>query len=89
MGCGNSNSGGKLALLNLKMNELQGNFCSFWFDIAWGQQKLGIVLENKVPLNLKFTKHIINKVVCLPKNEKKVIFIIVIKFYGNTKGKLC
>ena len=28
-----------------------------WNDIAWGLPKLGIILENIVPSNLKFAKH--------------------------------
>ena len=27
-----------------------------WIDIAWSFQKLGILLENKVPPNLKLSK---------------------------------
>ena len=29
-------------------------------DIVWGLQKIGLILENKVPLNLKLAKGIIN-----------------------------
>ena len=31
---------------------LQGNGCILKTDIAWGLQKLGLILENKVPQNL-------------------------------------
>ena len=41
-------------------NGLQGNCCILKTDIAWGLQKLGLILENKVHLNLKVAKGIIN-----------------------------
>ena len=31
------------------------------YSIVWGQQKLDIILENKVPPNLKLAKNLINK----------------------------
>ena len=43
-----------------RMNGLQGNFCILKNDIAWGLQKLGLILENKVPLDLKLANIIIN-----------------------------
>ena len=39
-----------------KMNWLQGNFCILKNDIARGLQKLGLILENKVPPDLKLEK---------------------------------
>ena len=42
------------------MNGLQGNGCILKTDIAWGLQKLGLILENKVPLNLKLVKGVID-----------------------------
>ena len=33
------------------MNGLQGNLSILQIDIAWGLQKLGIILESKMPLN--------------------------------------
>ena len=43
------------------MNELQANCCILWIDIAWGLQKLGIILENKVSPNFKLAKNCINE----------------------------
>ena len=39
---------------------MQGNCCIWKTDIVLGLQKLGLILENKVPLNLKLAKVIIN-----------------------------
>ena len=52
--CGNT-----ISLIFIKINGLQGNCCIFvnWIDIAWGLQKLDIILENKVPPNLMLAKH--------------------------------
>ena len=36
-------------------------FCILKTDIAWGLQKLGIILENKVPLNFMLAKYVVNK----------------------------
>ena len=41
--------------LNNKMNGLEGNSI-LRIDIARGLQKMGIILENKVPQNLKLPK---------------------------------
>ena len=50
--------------LEKKLNGLQGNFCILNTDIAWGLLKLGLILESKVPLNLKLAKGI-NNISCL------------------------
>ena len=42
------------------MNGLQGNCFILKTDIMWGLQKLGLILENKVPLNSKLEKGFIN-----------------------------
>ena len=49
----------KISLIFPKNNGLQGNYCILKTDIAWGLQKLGLILENKVTLN-KLAKGIIN-----------------------------
>ena len=36
-----------------KVNEVQENCCIFWIDIAWGLQKLGIILENEVHITFQ------------------------------------
>jgi hypothetical protein len=38
-------------ILSKKKNGLQGNCCILKTDIAWGLQKLGLILENKEPLH--------------------------------------
>ena len=43
-----------------KMNGLQGNVCILKTNIPWGLPKSDLILENKVPLNLKLAKGIIN-----------------------------
>ena len=48
------------------MNGLQGNFCILKNDIAWGLQKLGLILENKVVQKLSLEKNVFNKK-CSPK----------------------
>ena len=51
----------KLAQLYSK-NKCNNNFvCILKADIAWCLQKLGPILENKVPLNSKLTKNYINR----------------------------
>ena len=42
------------------MNGLQGIRCILKTDISWGLQKFGLILENKVHINLKLEKGIIN-----------------------------
>ena len=42
------------------MSGIQGNCFILITDIAWGLQKLGLILENKAPVNLKLAKGIIN-----------------------------
>ena len=49
-----------LSINQKKIIRLQGNFCILKTDIAWGLQKLGQFLENKIPLDLKLVKIIIN-----------------------------
>ena len=44
---------------NNKMNGLEGNSI-LKIDIARGLQKMGIILENKVPQNLKLAKDAIS-----------------------------
>ena len=44
-------------ILLKKINGFQGKWYVLWIDIVWGLQKLGIILENKVPPNLKFAKY--------------------------------
>ena len=44
-----------------KINVLQGNWYILWTDIAWGLQKKGMILENKVPPNLNLEKDDKNK----------------------------
>ena len=39
-------------------NGLQGNFCILKTDIVWGLQKLGLILERKVPKNSKLEKNL-------------------------------
>ena len=51
--CHLGSGGSKLRVQNKldfikKINGLQGNCCVLRIDIAWGLQKLGIILENKV-----------------------------------------
>ena len=66
MVCGASNSGVQnwVELID-KMDLLQENCYILWIDIAWGLQKLGIILEHKVSPNLELAKDCINKS-CLP-----------------------
>ena len=42
------------------MNRLQENSFILKTDIAWGPQKLGLTLENKVPQNLKLAITVFN-----------------------------
>ena len=44
-----------------KKTVVKWNCCILWIDIEWGLQKLGIILENKVPPNLKLAKHDFSK----------------------------
>ena len=52
------------------MNALQGNCCILWIDIAWGLQKLGTILENKVCTSK--SKHDI-KAICIQPNVSCVM----------------
>ena len=40
------------------MNVPNAFFCILKTDIAWGLQKLGIISENEVPLNLKLENNV-------------------------------
>jgi len=53
-----------------KMNVFQGNCCFFRIDKAWGLQKLGIILENKLPPNLRLE----NISIIEPKKMNKNLF---------------
>ena len=52
----------------------KGPAVAVWIDIAWGLQNLGIILENKVPPNVKLAKDVMIKVVHLPKKVIKSYF---------------
>ena len=49
--------GYKIVLISSKKNGFQESCCILWIEIAWSLQKLGIILDNKVPPNLKVAKH--------------------------------
>ena len=56
------------------MNVLQGNCCILRIDKAWGLQKLGIILENKLPPTFKLENISMIEVVHLPKKMNKNLF---------------
>ena len=57
-----------------KMNVHQGNCCFLRIDKAWGLQNLGIILENKLPPNLRLENISIIEVAHLPKKMNKNLF---------------
>ena len=69
------------------MNGLQGNCYVLWIDIAFGLQKLGVILENKVPPNLKLAKHDFCKI--LPRKMIKKCFPDVKLIYSEKAAKFC
>ena len=59
MGCGVSNSWVQSYFdFIIKMNVLKGVVCIFDVDTALGIQKLGIYLNDKIPLDIKLVKKI-------------------------------
>jgi len=56
------------------MNVLPGNCCILRIDKAWGLQKLGIILEDKIPPNLGLENISVIEVVHLPKKMNKNLF---------------
>ena len=54
--------GVKISLVFIeKMNVPKAFFCILKTDIAWGLQKLGIISEYEVPLNLKLVNNVFIK----------------------------
>ena len=53
-----------------KSTVVNWNCCILWIDIAWGLQKLGLILESKVVQKLSLEKNAFNK-----KWSSKLIFL--------------
>ena len=62
--------GTELAWFFQKKNDLQGNCCILWIDIAWGLQQLGLILESKMVQKLSLEKNVFTK-----KWSLKLIFL--------------
>ena len=70
-----------LILSKKKLNGFEGNCCILRIDIAWGLHKLGIILENKVILKFKLSKHVFYKkcgpkLILKTKSEKKFEYFL-------------
>ena len=70
----------------LKLNILQRNYFILWIDITLSQQKLGIILENKLFENWSYKKKIYiylgPKLIFLNKKKSKTLFTKYNYFFG-------
>jgi len=60
----------KSKVFTQKPTLVKWNCCILWIDIAWGLQKLGLILESKVVQKLSLEKNVFNK-----KGSPKLIFL--------------
>ena len=69
----------KTKVFTQKSTVVKWNCCIFWIDIAWGLQKLGLILESKVVQKLSLEKNVFNK-----KWSPKLIFLDEFFFRKNS-----
>ena len=69
----------KSKVFTQKSTVVKWNCCILWIDIAWGLQKLGLILESKVVQKLSLEKNVFNK-----KWSPKLIFLDEIFFWKNS-----